>query len=108
MGAGNSSGATRQWTRSDAEVVAVMMPIYFVNEDVSHADREAAIKSWDYVLNDTSTHFNEMKGVYSSLPGFFVYTCADFVCFVFFLFKRIRQAWIRTSQLHHVFLRCIL
>jgi len=58
----NEEGGSRAWTRSDAEVVAVMMPIYFVNENVTKNDCTQAINSWNLILNDKGPGFDAKRG----------------------------------------------
>ena len=74
MGNGSSSDGGRGWKRSDAEVVSIMMPVFFVREDVSKEDAAIAIESWDLILNDTSPYFLEKRGS----PGFEQASCIMF------------------------------
>lgn len=65
---------SRPWSRSDAEITAVMMPIYYVNEQVTKADCTQAINSWNLVLNDTAPGFNAHRGE----PGYEQASCIMF------------------------------
>jgi hemoglobin-like flavoprotein len=51
-----------------------MMPIFFVNEDVSKQDCTNAINSWNLVLNDNSPGFNAKRGQ----PGYEQASCIMF------------------------------
>ena len=50
MGSDNSTPGARD-DRSDADVIAIMMPIYFVKEDPSEEDVKVASTTWDMVLS---------------------------------------------------------
>lgn len=63
MGAGPS--AIQQGSvhigRSTAEVVRLMMPVYFTEDAVTAEDLNVAKMTWDMVLNDTATNFIKRK-----------------------------------------------
>lgn len=60
MGNGHSSAVSAK-QKSDAEVIAVLMPIYYVKDEVTKQDVDDAQKSWNLVLEDKTQPFLEMK-----------------------------------------------
>ena len=57
--------------RSTAEIVALLMPVYFVEEEPNQADVERAQAKWDLIIEDKSPHFHQKKGS----PGYTQVSC---------------------------------
>lgn len=65
MGSGLSHEKTQTSVRvgrSVAEVVKMMMPVYYIEDDTSEVEIARARATWNMILNDTSEHFITMKG----------------------------------------------
>lgn len=43
--------------RSTTEIVALLMPVYFVEDEPCEADIEIAKRKWQLILDNTSPHF---------------------------------------------------
>eukprot|EP01038_Epipyxis_sp_PR26KG_P005052 gene5052-7053_t len=81
MGGGNSSirdSIKGSLQKSEAQIVRVMMPVYFTAEEVNHTEHEICNNSWQMILNDTSPEFlvkkqnlNPEQFPYSSSITFF-------------------------------------
>jgi hypothetical protein len=58
MGQGNSKegidSISANIGKTEAEIVNLMMPIYYVTDQVSHEDLERAKEVWNMILNDTA------------------------------------------------------
>jgi len=61
MGQGASSATQQAKLKSDFEVISVLMPIYFTDEEVTSQDIQDAHKSWNMILEDKTQPFLEMK-----------------------------------------------
>lgn len=48
--------------RSEAEIVNLMMPIYYVDLDVTQCDIDRAKVVWQMIINDTAPMFTALKG----------------------------------------------
>ena len=48
--------------RSEAEIVNLMMPIYYVDQEVTTDDVAHAKVGWQMIINDTAPMFVELKG----------------------------------------------
>ena len=48
--------------RSAAEVVRLMMPVYYTTENITYEDRKLAKATWNLVVNDTSPEYLARKG----------------------------------------------
>jgi hypothetical protein len=58
---GQVPSAAKSKLKSDAEVISVLMPIYFTTDSVSNADINAAQKSWNLILEDKCQGLRDMK-----------------------------------------------
>ncbi len=52
--------------RSTEEIVALLMPVYFVEEAPTSEDITMATQKWSLVIDDKSPHFKRKKGT----PGY--------------------------------------
>ena len=60
--------------RSEAEIVNLMMPVFYVDEQLVASDVEAAKASWKMITDDTAPGFLALKGT----PGFDFPSCIMF------------------------------
>ena len=60
-GASQHDGA-RSIGRSEAEIVNLMMPIYYIDLEVTVEDIERASLVWQMIINDTAPMFVALKG----------------------------------------------
>ena len=73
MGGGISKHDAGSIGRSEAEIVNLMMPIYYVDQEVTIDDIAHAKIGWQMIINDTAPMFVQLKGTEnfhyrSSLP----------------------------------------
>lgn len=84
MGGGSSTADTYRHAhnlrRSDAEVVQLMMPVYFTYDDPTLEDIQLARTIWAYIIEDTSPEFQRRKGT----PGFDYASCVMFFYDMFY------------------------
>jgi hypothetical protein len=64
MGGGASTNSSRyhQIGRSQADIVKLMMPIYYIDIEVSPAEIAAARVGWLQITSDTAPQFLALKG----------------------------------------------
>jgi hypothetical protein len=48
-------------SRTDEEIVNLMMPLYFTREPITPDELSAAVAAWKLITNDRSEHFNVIK-----------------------------------------------
>ena len=62
MGGGISKHDAGSIGRSEAEIVNLMMPIYYVDQEVTIDDIAHAKIGWQMIINDTAPMFVQLKG----------------------------------------------
>ena len=65
-GASSPSGVTpfdvsHQLRRSEADIVNLMMPVYFTEEAVTPTDLQRANAVWNMIIDDTAPNFIKLK-----------------------------------------------
>ena len=77
MGAGGSIGVPNiktthaQVSRSTADIVNLLFPVYFVDQEPTQKDLDIAAEKWGLVIDDKSPHFQRKKGQ----PGYTQTSC---------------------------------
>lgn len=63
MGGGSSRPTNRppELNRSEAEIVRLMLPIYYTSESITDAELEMAKKAWAVIMNNTAPEFLRLK-----------------------------------------------
>lgn len=67
--------------KSEKEVVKLMMPVYFLQADITLEERKIASNSWDLILNEKSPYFLSRRGQ----PDFPYNSCVTFFYDSFYL-----------------------
>ena len=66
MGGASSTANVRELValkRSEADIVNLMMPIYYTTDQVTDQDLIVARKLWNMILDDTSPEFLRIKDI---------------------------------------------
>lgn len=74
MGASPSTNTVSKLKASEAEVVKLMMPVYFTQERLTPEERKLAKASWDSIVNDKSPEYISRRGT----EGFPYNCCVTF------------------------------
>ncbi len=64
MGAGNTKSdpySLHTLKRSDADIVNLMLPVYYTTDQVTKIDIDNARKAWNMILEDTSPEYLRLK-----------------------------------------------
>ena len=61
MGGGSSTGGARYMNGTLNEIVSVMMPVYYTEEEITEQDLNLAIDCWQHIVSDTSPEFKMKK-----------------------------------------------
>lgn len=90
MGGGLSSTHSQDHIgRSEKEIVALMMPIYYIGNEVSDADIEVAKNNWQMIIDNTATPFLEVNKVNSEKGFQAPYQCSStFFTYDYLIFIR--------------------
>ena len=67
--------------RNEKEVVKLMMPVYFIDDDVSFEERTMAASSWNLILDEKSPLFLARRGS----DDFHYHSCVTFFYDSFYL-----------------------
>ena len=62
MGGSNSKISDKSYlSKSDNEIVSLMMPVFFTFDEVTKEDAILATESWKLIVDEKSDHFNQLK-----------------------------------------------
>jgi hypothetical protein len=58
---GSSSLAINKLNKSEADIVSLMLPVYYIDSELTQDEHRTAFDSWDEILNDTAPDYLSSK-----------------------------------------------